>query len=67
MSNKVLTIYTHDCTRFSILKESVVGVMSRDGGRKAVIFTTGGPISVGHPYETADELCEKLMGGEDSE
>jgi len=64
--SKVVTINDPYGNRFDILKRSVAGILMQRNGT-AVVFTTGGKITISNVMETADELREMLLGGEDDD
>ena len=64
--SKVAQIINSNGDKYLILKESVAGIlMTRRGD--VHLFTTGGRIGLGHVPETAEQLTEMLLGGEDDE
>jgi len=64
--SKVVTLTDSYGNRFDILKGSVAGILMQRNGN-AVIFTTGGKITINNVLHTADELREMLLGGEDDD
>ena len=64
--SEIVTIVNTNGTIFSILKASVAGVLKSRNGT-AVVFTTGGKITLGKVVVSAAELAEKLMGGDEDE
>lgn len=60
---EIVMIVNSNGAVYSILKSSVTGVLKNRNGT-AVVFTTGGKITLGHVDMSAPELTKKLMGGE---